>query len=84
MSDEEKVFQYVKRMLPLFRAVVKFCTTNRLFAYIYMYLCAFILALLLSFPEFLSRMAKLAGKSLCKSIFTFLPLVLDLCCAEST
>ena len=32
-SDEcrtKKAFQYVKRMLPLFRAVVKFCTTNRL------------------------------------------------------
>ena len=33
-SDEcwtRKAFQYVKRMLPLFRAVVKFHTTNRLF-----------------------------------------------------
>ena len=29
MSDE-KSFQYVKIMLPLFRAVVKFCSTNRL------------------------------------------------------
>ena len=35
-SDEcrpKKDFQYVKRMLSLFRAVVKFCTTNRLFIY---------------------------------------------------
>ena len=31
MSDE-KSFQYVKRMLPLFRAVVKVCSTNRLFS----------------------------------------------------
>ena len=33
-SDEcrtRKAFQYVKGMLPLFRALVKFCTTNRLF-----------------------------------------------------
>ena len=33
-SDEcrtKKSFQDVKRMLPLFRAVVKFCTINRLF-----------------------------------------------------
>ena len=30
MSDE-KSFQYVKIILPLFRAVVKFCSTNRLF-----------------------------------------------------
>ena len=33
-SDECRTktnFQYVKRMLPLFRAVVKFCSTNRLF-----------------------------------------------------
>ena len=33
-SDEcrtKKAFKYVKRMLPLFRAVVKFCSTNRLF-----------------------------------------------------
>ena len=32
-SDEcrtKKSFQYVKIMLPLFRAVVKFCSTNRL------------------------------------------------------
>ena len=32
-SDEcrtKKAFQYVKRMLPLFHAAVKFCTTNRL------------------------------------------------------
>ena len=29
MSDE-KSFQYVKILLPLFRAVVKFCSTNRL------------------------------------------------------
>ena len=32
-SDEyraKKAFKYVKRMLPLFRAVVKFCSTNRL------------------------------------------------------
>ena len=29
MSDE-KSFQYVKIMLPLFRAVVKFCSTYRL------------------------------------------------------
>ena len=26
-------FQYVKIMLPLFRTVVKFCSTNRLFTY---------------------------------------------------
>ena len=26
-------FKYVKRMLPLFRTVVKFCSTNRLFTY---------------------------------------------------
>ena len=26
----EKLYKYVKRMLPLFRAVVKFCSTNRL------------------------------------------------------
>ena len=30
MSDE-KSFQYVKIMLPLFRAVVKFCSINKLF-----------------------------------------------------
>ena len=33
-SDEcwtKKAFKYVKRMLPLFPAVVKFCSTNRLF-----------------------------------------------------
>ena len=30
MSDE-KSFQYAKRMFPLFRAIVKFCSTNRLF-----------------------------------------------------
>ena len=29
MSDE-KSFQYAKRMFPLFRAIVKFCSTNRL------------------------------------------------------
>ena len=32
VSDEcrtKKAFKYVKRMLPLFRAVVKFCSTNR-------------------------------------------------------
>ena len=28
--SDEKSFQYVKIMLPLFRAVVKFCSTNRL------------------------------------------------------
>ena len=28
MSDE-KSFQYAKRMFPLFRAIVKFCSTNR-------------------------------------------------------
>ena len=27
----QKAFRYVKRMLPLFRAEVKFCSTNRLF-----------------------------------------------------
>ena len=27
----KKAFKYVNRMLPLFRAVVKFCSTNRLF-----------------------------------------------------
>ena len=35
-SDEyrtRKTFKYVKRMLPLFRAVVKFCSTNRLLRY---------------------------------------------------
>ena len=32
MSDE-KAFKYAKRMLPHFRAVVKFCSTNRLFTY---------------------------------------------------
>ena len=29
-KEDEKSFQYVKIMLPLFRAVVKFCSTNRL------------------------------------------------------
>ena len=29
MSDE-KSFQYAKAMFPLFRAIVKFCSTNRL------------------------------------------------------
>ena len=29
----KKCFQYVKRMFPLFRAIVKFCSTNRLFTY---------------------------------------------------
>ena len=33
MSDKKAV-KYVKRMLPLFHAVVKFCSTNRLF-YLY-------------------------------------------------
>ena len=35
-SDEcrtKKAFQYAKRMLPLFRAKVKFCSANRLFTY---------------------------------------------------
>ena len=35
-SDEcqaNKAFKYVKRMLPLFHAVVKFCSINRLFIY---------------------------------------------------
>ena len=27
----KQYFQYVKRMFPLFRAIVKFCSTNRLF-----------------------------------------------------
>ena len=27
----KKCFQYAKRMFPLFRAIVKFCSTNRLF-----------------------------------------------------
>ena len=27
----KKAFKYVKKMLPLFRAVVKFCSINRLF-----------------------------------------------------
>ena len=34
LSDEcrkKKAFEYVKRMLPPFRAVVKFCSINRLF-----------------------------------------------------
>ena len=31
MSVGRKKLLYVKRMLPLFRAVVKFCSTNRLF-----------------------------------------------------
>ena len=31
----KKAFQYVKRMLPLFCAVVKLCTTNRLFTYFF-------------------------------------------------
>ena len=30
-KQEKKAFKYVKRMLPLFRAMVKFCSTNRLF-----------------------------------------------------
>ena len=30
MSDE-KSFQYAKRISPVFRALVKFCSTNRLF-----------------------------------------------------
>ena len=33
-SDEcrtKKAFKYVKRMLPLFRPIVKFCSTSRLF-----------------------------------------------------
>ena len=33
-SDEcrtKKSFQYAKAMFPLFRAIVKFCSTNRLF-----------------------------------------------------
>ena len=29
----KKSFQYVKRMSPLFRAVVKFCSTNSVFIY---------------------------------------------------
>ena len=36
-SDEcrtKKAFQHVKIMLPLFRAVAKFCTTNKLFKYL--------------------------------------------------
>ena len=35
MNDEcrtKKAFKYVKRILPLFRVVVKFCSTNRLLA----------------------------------------------------
>ena len=30
----KQYFQYVKRMFPLFRAIVKFCSTNRLFNFI--------------------------------------------------
>ena len=33
MNFGRKSFQYVQRMLPLFRAVVKFCSTSRLFTY---------------------------------------------------
>ena len=32
---QKSMSMYVKRMLPLFRAVVKFCTTNRLFILFY-------------------------------------------------
>ena len=35
MVADEKSFQYVKIMLPLFRAVVKFCSTNRLLMMVY-------------------------------------------------
>ena len=31
--SNEKSFQYAKRMFPLFRAIVKFCSANRLFTY---------------------------------------------------
>ena len=30
----KKAFQYVERMLPLFRAVVKLCTTSRVFLFL--------------------------------------------------
>ena len=32
----EKSFSVCEEMLPLFRAVLKFCSTNRLFTYIYL------------------------------------------------
>ena len=41
-------FQYVKIMLPLFRAVVKFCSTNILFNYCCVMLHVSLLELLLS------------------------------------
>ena len=50
MSDE-KSFQYVKRILPLFRAVVKFCSTNRLFALHFSIYFPFILVPLNLFPS---------------------------------
>ena len=33
ISVGRKTFQYAKRMFPLFCAIVKFCSTNRLFTY---------------------------------------------------
>ena len=32
--QRKRCFQYVKRMFPLFRAIVKLCSTNRLFTYL--------------------------------------------------
>ena len=52
MSDE-KSFKYIKRVLPLFRVVVKFCSTNRLFTKFFVWLIC-----LLSFFLHLSHKAQ--------------------------
>ena len=49
----KKTFQYVKRMLPLFRAVVKLCTTNRLFIYFLFNACLSSVILYASYASYL-------------------------------
>ena len=50
MSDE-KSFSVCEEMLPLFRAVLKFCSTNRLFTIPFLNYCNYILFLFFNFAE---------------------------------
>ena len=68
-QKKQKAFQYVKRILLLFHAVVNFCTTKRLFKFAYaitppiFYLFNFLLFLSLVYKKLFSKW-HIAGKSL--------------------
>ena len=68
--------QYVKRMLPLFRTVVKFCSTNRLFTYLFsqqllLAFMAYFLGFILYCKNALNAMGIMKLEQECKSHFLF-------------